>query len=148
MQVPEFAQFCSDNGFDGFDVIYGSHALCTCKWVANPLGFSRRGGGVTCGGLRIEPEAVRQFVQGVARLLTPDAGVAIFDQEGGWPFGLEELLREEAKAANLFFYVRRGPLFTNFDYILSNVPLDDDVKSDPLQVTARATDTLSLLIGL
>ena len=36
--------------------------------------------------------------------------------------------------------MRRGPLGTNFDYVLATQPLVDDVSTDPLQLTARASD--------
>lgn len=119
----------------GFDVIYGSHLLCTCRWVLDPLAYaSRDGDGTTCGGLRIERASVAAFVNGLSALLTP-TGVAIFDQEGGWPFGLEALLHEAATARGLHLHVARGPLLTNFSYVLSKAPLHDDVARDPLQVS-------------
>ena len=83
---------------------------------------------------------VDSFVAGLDALLTPARGVAILDMEGGWPFGLETYLRESAEARNLNFYVRRGPMLTNFGYVLSTRPLEDDVSSDPFQIDARFVD--------
>ena len=98
-----------------FDLIFGSHVLCTCRWIAAPLRFLGQGtstAGITCGGVSIEPDAVSDFVAAVRSLLRPEGGVAVFDQEGGWPFGLEALLRQAAHKHGLHLYVRRGPLWT------------------------------------
>lgn len=144
----EFAeQNAQRQGDDGrFDVIYGSHMLCTCRWVSDPAAYlGQRGRAVTCGGLRVEPSSVRHFARGISALLTPSSGIAVFDQEGGWPFGLERMLRSEASAAGLYLYTRRGPLWTNFNYVLSAAPLSDDVSPDPLQQTARAADVALIL---
>ena len=101
---------------------------------------------VTCGGLRLESQAVDEFVLAIATLLTP-RGVAVFDQEGGWPFGLEAMLRRSASRAGLHFYSRRGPMGTNFSYLLSSRPLADDVSDDPLQRDARAVDAAIVLFA-
>lgn len=92
----------------------------------------------------MERSSVRHFARGISALLTPSSGIAIFDQEGGWPFGFESILRSEASAAGLYCYTRRGPLWTNFNYVLSAAPLADDISPDPLQQTARATDVALL----
>ena len=127
-----------------FDLIYGSHVLCTCRWVASPLRFARGADSgttaVTCGGLPIDKSAVDNFVASLGQLLEPSNGVAVFDQEGGWAFGLESELRRAATANGLHFYVRRGPLWTNFDYVFSTTPLIDDVSSDSWQRDARLVD--------
>ena len=127
-----------------FDLIYGSHVLCTCRWVASPWRYFRGAGSdtaaVTCGGVPIERFAVDRFVGSLGTLLEPAGGVAVFDQEGGWPFGLESELRRAADANGLHFYVRRGPLWTNFDYVLSTAPLLDDVSTDGWQRDARLVD--------
>eukprot|EP00747_Dinoflagellata_sp_TGD_P102075 gnl/TRDRNA2_/TRDRNA2_168551_c1_seq1.p1 gnl/TRDRNA2_/TRDRNA2_168551_c1~~gnl/TRDRNA2_/TRDRNA2_168551_c1_seq1.p1 ORF type:complete len:478 (+),score=47.15 gnl/TRDRNA2_/TRDRNA2_168551_c1_seq1:91-1524(+) len=129
-----------------FDLIFGSHALCTCEFVTDPLGFLRGAGdGYTCGGISIEAAAVDDFVASIAKLLKPQ-GLAIFDQEGGWPFGLEKMLREAASRHGLTFYVRRGPLSTNFNYILARGQLEDDVSSDPLQQLARLSDLATVVL--
>ena len=144
-----------------FDLLYASHALCTCRWPLSPTRYAQAracacgGDGAasnelvqhptTCGGIAIEQSAVDDFVAGVASLLKPGAGVAIFDQEGGWSWGLETLLRDAARAHGLHFYTRRGPLWTNFDYVLSAKKLADDVSTDVLQRSARATDTALVL---
>ena len=47
----------------------------------------------TCGGIPISHDGVGSFVGSIASVLSSD-GIAVFDQEGGWPFGLERLLRE------------------------------------------------------
>ena len=99
----------------------------------------------TCGGVPLSRSGVDVFAGGVAQLLRPGAGVAVFDQEGGWPFGLETLLREAAPRHGLTLHTRRGPFLTNVNYALSAAPLDDDVASDPLQRTARALDAALLL---
>ena len=123
--------------------------LCTCEWPLRPLEYFQCvpcGGGrdapCTCGGVPLNREGVDAFVGGVSALLTKPRGVAVFDHEGGWPFGLESLLRQAAKSHGLHLYTRRGPLFTNFDYVLSAAPLRDDVSGDILQRTARLTDVL------
>ena len=133
-----------------FALIYGSHALCTCRWPGALLAFAARAGdpaAVTCGGLPIERRAVHNFVKSLGAKLDRRNGVAIFDQEGGWPWGLEALLREAAEAEGLYFYVRKGPLLTNFDYVFCTVPLEDDVSPDFLQRSARATDVMLLLFA-
>ena len=163
-----------------FDLIFGGHALCTCRWPLSPGRFVRAraaatssateaaadaattgteaaaaaaaaaaagdDAAVTCGGLRLESQAVDEFVLAISTLLTP-RGVAVFDQEGGWPFGLEEMLRRAASRAGLHFYSRRGPMGTNFSYLLSACPLADDVSDDPLQRDARAVDAAILLFA-
>ena len=97
----------------------------------------------TCGGVPLDnPRAIYRFVGGLKTLLDPSRGVAVFDHEGGWPFGLETTLRRAARFHRLHFYVRRGPLWTNFDYVLSAAALEDDVSNDPLQASARASDAL------
>lgn len=154
-----------------FDVVFGGHMLCTCRWPSRPFAFCRAAAATTaaaassppplgeeatlqpaaatlqpaaaqraartCGGIAIDAEEVDGFVDGLRPLLGR-RGVAVFDHEGGWPWGLEALLRRAARRRGLFFYVRRGPLFTNFDYVLSARPLFDDVSGDPLQRDARA----------
>ncbi|KAL3909724.1 MAG: hypothetical protein SGPRY_009324 [Prymnesium sp.] len=126
-----------------FDLIFGAHVMCTCRWPASPLRYLRgaRGGeaAVTCGGLSIEPCSVDKFV-GSLRMLLSEEGVAIFDQEGGWPFGLEAELRRAAASEGMHFYTRKGPLLTNFDYVFSMKPLDDDLSSDAWQVDSRYVD--------
>ena len=57
-------------------------------------------------------------------------GIVVFDQEE-LEHGLERLLRDAAMAHGLHLYVRRGLLLTNFNYVLSLAPLEDDVSSDP-----------------
>ena len=69
------------------------------------------------------------------------------EQEGGWPWGLERRLRAAAARHNLTLSVRRGPLLTNFDYVLSAAPLVDDVSSDPWQRDARLVDAGLLLFA-
>ncbi|KAL1521706.1 hypothetical protein AB1Y20_021361 [Prymnesium parvum] len=131
-----------------FDLIFGSHMMCTCQWVLSPgrylSGANEGQTAVTCGGVPIEPAGVDLFVQSVGQLLHPKCGIAIFDQEGGWPFGLESELRRAAKTQGLHFYTRKGPLWTNFDYVLSTVPLLDDVSPDAWQRDVRLVD-ISLL---
>mmetsp|Transcript_93743 Transcript_93743/g.154918 ORF Transcript_93743/g.154918 Transcript_93743/m.154918 type:complete len:158 (+) Transcript_93743:1-474(+) len=81
-------------------------------------------------------------------LLDPAQGVAIFNLGLGWSFGLETLLREEASAAGLHLYIRRGPFFTNRNIVFSTTTLDDDVNRDPLRANARAIDIVFLLAAL
>ena len=140
------ADFYSDQQFD---LVFGGHCVCTCTWLLNPIDFTRawidRGEtryarACTCGGVPLDRLGVDSFVAGLDALLTPDRGVAILDMEGGWPFGLETYLRESAQARNLNFYVRRGPMLTNFGYVLSTTKLEDDVSSDPFQIDARFVD--------
>ena len=123
-----------------FDLVYGAHVLCTCQAPAFLAAAAPR---ATCGGIPLDnPRAVYRFVGGLKTLLDPSRGVAVFDHEGGWPFGLETTLRRAARFHRLHFYVRRGPLWTNFDYVLSAAALEDDVSNDPLQASARASDAL------
>jgi len=123
-----------------FDLVYGAHVLCTCQAPAFLAAAAPR---ATCGGVPLDnPRAVYRFVGGLKTLLDPSRGVAVFDHEGGWPFGLETTLRRAARFHRLHFYVRRGPLWTNFDYVLSAAALEDDVSNDPLQASARASDAL------
>merc|ERR1712125_224605 len=70
-------------------------------------------------------------------LMHPSTGITIYDQEGGWPFGLERMLRKAAQRHGLHFYVRRGPFWTNVDYVLSVCELEDDVSVDLLQRDVR-----------
>lgn len=136
-----------------FDLIYGSHVLCTCRWVAAPWRYASgpmstgRPLGVTCGGIELEAAAVERFVASLKALLRPGGGVAVFDQEGGWPFGLESELRRAARSQGLWFYTRRGPLWTNFDYVLSTSPLVDDVSPDGWQRDARCVDAALVLFA-
>lgn len=144
-----------------FDVIFAGHALCTCRWPTDVPAFAsaamdaRRDGcsaadadaPCTCGGIALSRDGVDSFTRGVAGLLAPD-GVALFDQEGGWPFGLETQLRSAAATHGLNLYVRRGPLWTNMNYVLSESPLVDDVSADPLQRAARALDASVFLFPL
>lgn len=138
-----------EEAHEPFDLIFAGHALCTCEWPLRPLEHVRaaRGGCTeapcTCGGVPLTREGADGFVGGISSLLARP-GVAIFDQEGGWPWGIETHLRAAAAARGLHFYVRRGPMFTNFDYVLSSTPLKDDVSNDLLQRTARLTDVLLL----
>jgi hypothetical protein len=118
-----------------FDVIFGGHVLCTCEWPVRLPAFARAASGVwranattedaaaacTCGGVPLTRRGVETFVIGVGALLRPGSGVAVFDQEGGWPWGLESLLRDAAAAHSLHLYTRRAPLFSNVDYVLSTV---------------------------
>lgn len=134
-----------------YDLIFAAHALCTCRCVGSPIEFARACHGAhpaaldsagrsvarTCGGVPLAAEAVDGFVRAIAILLRPGAGIAIFDQEAGWPFGLERRLRDSAKSHGLHFTVRRGPLWTNTNYVLSAEPLVDDVSLDVLQRSAR-----------
>ena len=134
--------------------------------VCMPCGESADTGPCTCGGVPLTRAGVHTFVGGVAAILSPPpnasdvptmptmeggyemGGIAVFDQEGGWPFGLERLLREAADANGLSFYVRKGPLWTNWDYVLSTVPLEDDVSTDLLQRSARASDAALIAFPL
>lgn len=147
MKLKEFAVSCAENSTT-YDVIYGAHLLCTCPIFPNIAELVAGTPVTTCGGLEITQESVRRFVQGVSLLLAPDSGVAIFDHECGWPLGLEKLLREESAAANLFFYVRRGPVWTNTNYVLSKIELEDDISRDPLQFTLRASEAGELWLVL
>ena len=92
-----------------------------------------------CGGLALTPAAVDAFVAAVLALLRPN-GVAVFDQEGGWPFGLETMMRDAVRRRDAHLLVRRGPIGTNVDYIISRQALTDDVSSDPLQRVSRVAD--------
>ena len=141
-----------------FDLVFASHALCTCQWPLDPTAFLASAGpeqalsasppgARTCGGVGLDQAGVDAFVGGLAPLLRRPAGVALFDQEGGWPFGLERRLRAAATAHDLHLYVRRGPLLTNFGYVLSAAPLVDDVSADPLQRDARLVDVALLLFA-
>ena len=151
-----------------FDVIFGGHALCTCEWVVSlpahanaarlasqPAAETRESSDpsapapcpCSCGGVPLSRSGVDSFARGVGSLLTPSGGVAVFDQEGGWPFGLETLLRDAASRHSLHLYVRRGPLLTNVNYVLSRRPLEDDVAVDPLQRSARALDYATILFA-
>ena len=70
-----------------FDLVYGAHVLCTCQAPAFLAAAAPR---ATCGGVPLDnPRAVFRFVGGLKTLLDPSRGVAVFDHEGGWPFGLE-----------------------------------------------------------
>ncbi len=130
-----------------FDLVFASHALCTCQWPLDPTAFLASAGARTCGGVGLDQAGVDAFVGGLAPLLRRPAGVALFDQEGGWPFGLERRLRAAATAHDLHLYVRRGPLLTNFGYVLSAAPLVDDVSADPFQRDARLVDVALLLFA-
>ena len=161
-----------------YDLVFASHALCTCEWVTRPLSFAAitvevggggggGGGGeesestpppgeeeavtaaaaTTCGGVALDDASVDRFVAGVAGLLRPRSGVALFDQEGGWPWGLERRLRAAAGRHGLSLYVRRGIFGTNFDYLLTAAPLVDDVSRDPLQIDARVVDAAFGLVA-
>ena len=177
-------QLLAANRGQSFDLIFASHALCTCRWPLSPLryvqasraepadaagaaaaanaadaadddadcndgndGDNDNAVATTCGGIAISDAGVDNFVAGLAALLRPGAGVAVFDQEGGWSFGLERRMRKAAEARGLHFYVRRGPLWTNFDYVLSATPLEDDISRDPLQLDARFVDAALLLFA-
>ena len=72
--------------------------------------------------------------------MPPGRGVAVFDQEGGWPFGLETMMRDAVRRRDAHLLVRRGPIGTNVDYIISRQALTDDVSSDPLQRVSRVAD--------
>ena len=85
----------------------------------------------TCGGVALDPAGVDGFVAELQPLLREGTGVALFDQEGGWPWGLEQRLRASAAQRGLHLYVRRGPFLTNFGYVLSAAPLADDLSGDP-----------------
>ena len=127
-----------------FDLVFASHALCTCRWLLAPQAFARAadggdGGARTCGGLALTPAAVDAFVAAVLALLRPN-GVAVFDQEGGWPFGLETMMRDAVRRRDAHLLVRRGPIGTNVDYVISRQALTDDVSSDPLQRVSRVAD--------
>ena len=162
-----------------YDLVFASHALCTCEWVTRPLSFAAitvdMGGGgggggdgvdgdgggsppppppseeaaaaTTCGGVALDDASVDRFVVGVKGLLRPESGVALFDQEGGWPWGLERRLRGAAKRHGLSLYVRRGFFGTNWDYMLTAAPLVDDVSGDPLQRDARVVDVAFGLVA-
>ena len=140
-----------------YDIIFAGHALCSCQWLLNPPAYARAAwpGGLesraaeaprTCGGIPLDESSVDDFVGSIARLLTPASGVAVFDQEGGWPWGLEARLRAAAPRHGLHFYTRRGLAGTCFNYVLSASPLrDDDVTDDPLQRDARLVDAALVL---
>eukprot|EP00629_Pelagomonadales_sp_RCC1024_P003969 CAMPEP_0119282286 /NCGR_PEP_ID=MMETSP1329-20130426/26403_1 /TAXON_ID=114041 /ORGANISM="Genus nov. species nov., Strain RCC1024" /LENGTH=273 /DNA_ID=CAMNT_0007282935 /DNA_START=235 /DNA_END=1052 /DNA_ORIENTATION=+ len=128
------------NGRRKYDLVFGSHMLCTCRRVV--------GGNRTCGGLPFERESVAAFVDALATLLRPGKGIAIFDHEGGWPFGLEKMFRQEARARGLGFAVRRGPGFTNVDYVFYSGELEDDVSPDLVQRSSRLIDCAALIIVL
>eukprot|EP00310_Coccolithus_braarudii_P020039 CAMPEP_0183341072 /NCGR_PEP_ID=MMETSP0164_2-20130417/7404_1 /TAXON_ID=221442 /ORGANISM="Coccolithus pelagicus ssp braarudi, Strain PLY182g" /LENGTH=364 /DNA_ID=CAMNT_0025511303 /DNA_START=289 /DNA_END=1383 /DNA_ORIENTATION=+ len=140
-----------------YDLVFGAHTLCTCTWVCAPHRFAavgldtqcnQAGAPATCGGVRLDTASVDAFVGALKQLLRPGSGVALFDQEGGWPWGLERRLRAAATRHGLHFYVRRGPGGTNWDYIFSERELDDDVSIDPLQRDARALDAALCAVGL
>ena len=130
-----------------FDVVFASHALCTCQWPLNPAAYlaayltaAPDGAARTCGGVALDPAGVDGFVAELQPLLREGTGVALFDQEGGWPWGLEQRLRASAAQRGLHLYVRRGPFLTNFGYVLSTAPLVDDLSGDPLQRDARVVE--------
>ena len=124
-----------------YDLVYGSHVLCTCKFVA--------GARETCGGVGADVESVDRFVDGLAALLRPRSGIAVFDHEAGWPFGLERKFRVAARRNAMAFYVRRGPLFTNANYVFSADPaLVDDVSPDVLQRTSRGVDVVAVAVAV
>ena len=149
----EFADARPD---DEYDLIFAAHTMCTCRCAGSPIAFARAWCGAqpapldaagkpvarTCGGLPLSAESVDGFVRAIALLLRPDSGIAIFDQEAGWPFGLETRLRGAAEAHGLHFSVRRGPLWTNTNYVLSAAPLVDDVSQDVLQRSVRSAPAL------
>ena len=110
-----------------YDLLFASHAMCTCRCAGSPRAYLRaradavaapsslRGdagdsaaaAALTCGGLPLERSHVSAFVGAVGTLLVP-GGLAVFDQEAGWSFGLETLLREAAYEHGLRLSVRRG----------------------------------------
>ena len=131
-----------------FDLVFASHALCTCRWPLEPAAYlaayltaAPRGATArTCGGIALDSAGVDGFIAQLHPLLQEGTGVALFDQEGGWPWGLEQRLRASAAQRGLHLYVRRGPFLTNFGYLLSVAPLADDLSDDPLQRDARAVE--------
>ena len=130
-----------------FDVVFASHALCTCQWPLNPAAYlaayltaAPGSAARTCGGVALDPAAVDGFVAELQPLLREGTGIALFDQEGGWPWGLEQRLRASAAQRGLHLFVRRGPFSTNFGYLLSAAPLADDLSGDPLQRDSRAVE--------
>ena len=125
-----------------YDLIFGSHMLCTCKRVV--LGT----GAPTCGGLPIERESASAFVAALSALLRPGRGIAVFDHEGGFPFGLEAMLENAACTNGLGFAVRHGPGFTNVNYVFWSGDLVDDVSCGVFQRASRAIDVITVALVL
>ena len=91
-----------------FDLVFGSHALCTCQWPLDPAAYlaayltaAPDCAARTCGGVPLDQAGVDGFVAELQPLLREGTGVAVFDQEGGWPWGLEERLRASAAQRGL-----------------------------------------------
>ena len=91
-----------------FDLVFGSHALCTCQWPLDPAAYLAAYltappdcAARTCGGGPLDQAGVDGFVEELQPLLREGTGVAVFDQEGGWPWGLEERLRASAAQRGL-----------------------------------------------
>ena len=91
-----------------FDLVFGSHALCTCQWPLDPAAYlaayltaAPDCAARTCGGVPLDRAGVDGFIEELQPLLREGTGVAVFDQEGGWPWGLEERLRASAAQRGL-----------------------------------------------
>ena len=91
-----------------FDLVFGSHALCTCQWPLDPAAYlaayltaAPDCAARTCGGVPLDQAGVDGFIEELQPLLREGTGVAVFDQEGGWPWGLEERLRASATQRGL-----------------------------------------------
>ena len=91
-----------------FDLVFGSHALCTCQWPLDPAAYLAAYltaapvcAARTCGGVPLDRAGVDGFIEELQPLLREGTGVAVFDQEGGWPWGLEERLRASAAQRGL-----------------------------------------------
>jgi len=91
-----------------FDLVFGSHALCTCQWPLDPAAYlaayltaAPDCAARTCGGVPLDQAGVDGFIEELQPLLREGTGVAVFDQEGGWPWGLEERLRASAAQRGL-----------------------------------------------
>ena len=137
----DLATFARQQGAS-YDLIFGSHMLCTCKRVVLGTGATTRGG------LPIQRESASAFVAALSALLRPGRGVAVFDHEGGFPLGLESLFEEAASTNGLGFAVRRGPGFTNVNYVFWSGDLVDDVSCGVFQRASRAIDVIAVAVVL